>query len=87
VARAGSSGYGGGKVAARVWGERRGRWRRDREEREALERQGRGVGKPLGYFFLNPNDYIASLFSLEETCILSNLTREVLIDMDSSRST
>jgi hypothetical protein len=42
VARAGGSGYGGGKVATRVWGERRGRWRRDREEREVLEREGRG---------------------------------------------
>jgi hypothetical protein len=39
VARAGGSGYGGGKVATRVWGERRGRWRRDREEREVLERE------------------------------------------------
>jgi hypothetical protein len=72
-----------------------------REEREVAQRQrgeggagereergeGRGVGKPLGYFFLNPNDYIASIYSPEETCILSNLTREVLIDMDSSRST
>jgi hypothetical protein len=44
-----------------------------REEREEAQRQrgeggtrerrgGRGVGKPLGYFFTNPNDYIASLF-------------------------
>jgi hypothetical protein len=61
VARAGGSDYGGGKVVARVREERRGRWRRDREEREALEREGRGerVG---ANFFLNPNDYIASLF-------------------------
>jgi len=42
VARAGGRGYGGGEVAARVWGERRGRWRRDREEREAREREERG---------------------------------------------
>ena len=64
VARAGSRGYGGGEVAARVWGERRGRWRRDREEGMRLRerREGRGVGKPLGYFFLDLNDYIASLF-------------------------
>ena len=64
MARAGGSGYGGGEVAARVWGERRGRWCRDREEKEALEREerGTGVGKPLGYFFLDLNDYIASLF-------------------------
>jgi hypothetical protein len=40
VARAGGSGYGGGKVATRVWGERRGRWHRDIEEREALKREG-----------------------------------------------
>ena len=49
MARAGGSSYGGGEVTARVWGERRGRWRRDREEREALEREGRGVGKLLGF--------------------------------------
>ena len=50
MARAGGSGYGGGEVAARVWGERRRRWRRERGEEDAGDRgeEGRGIGKPLG---------------------------------------
>ena len=40
-------GYGGVEVAARVWGERRRRWRREREA--------------LRLFFLDCSDYIAPL--------------------------
>jgi hypothetical protein len=39
-------------VAARVKGERRRRWRKERGEGDAGEREGRGIGKPLGCSFL-----------------------------------
>jgi hypothetical protein len=42
--RAGGSSYGGGELVAWVWGERRGRRRKDKEEREALEREEGGEG-------------------------------------------
>jgi hypothetical protein len=38
-------------VAARVRGERRRRWHRERGEGDARKREGRGIGKPLGYSF------------------------------------
>ena len=46
------------RVAARVW------WRcgRKRQRGAGGRGEGRGIGKPLGYFFLDLNDYIASLF-------------------------
>ena len=55
VARAGGRGYGGGEVAARVWGERRRRWHRERGEGDAgeRERERRGIWKPLGCSFLD----------------------------------
>ena len=39
AARVRGGGYGGGEVAARVWGERRRRWRRERGEGDAGERE------------------------------------------------
>lgn len=49
-------------VTARIWGEKRRRWRKERGEGGAGERErGEGIGKVHRLFFPDRKDYIAPL--------------------------
>jgi hypothetical protein len=70
-------------VAARVRGERRRIWRRERERRGRRwgERRERDR-EALSLFFLGCNVYIASLLIVLGRLLLCDLMRQVLIDVD-----